>query len=69
MIQPAATAPPDRHQPQHDDAVAQWLTRMRDAVAYAPDLTPYDALDLALADYRGHANDRTQLLREEVVTE
>jgi hypothetical protein len=65
----AATAPPAAHQPQHGDAVAQWLERLRDAVAYAPDLTPYDALDMALADYRGYANERRSLHRDEVVTE
>lgn len=64
-----ATAPPDRHQPRLDDAVMQWLERLRDAVAYAPDLTPYDALDLAIADYRGHANERRPLHRDEAMTE
>jgi hypothetical protein len=65
----AATAPPATHQPQHGDAVMQWLERLRDAVAYAPDLTPYDALDMALADYRGHANERQPMHRDEAITE
>jgi hypothetical protein len=62
-----ATAPPDRHQPRLGDAVMQWLEQLRDAVAYAPDLTPYDALDMALADYRGYANERTPIHRDEIV--
>lgn len=67
MTKAAATAPPATHQPQLGDAVMQWLEGLRDAVAYAPDMTPFDALDMALADYRGHANERTPIHREEIV--
>jgi hypothetical protein len=62
----ASAAPPDRHHPQHDDAVAQWLVRWREALAHQIDITPYDALDAVVADYRGYANEREPILREGV---
>lgn len=58
---PTAPAP---HQPQHRDAVEQWLMGHRDTYlssAYGGEVSAYDALDAAIDDYRQHSDEGTTL--------